>query len=171
MIEFAKSTYILCVVVGLLVAAYQMGRVAGHNKAVRDAPTPAKLWDAFIVRLNRDQPLGTVKEPLQHQNFIGSISKYRSIFLAANTTPPPQHWGLGNSIRRGQVFNARLTNFVELDCFNYPFQDNCPASVRRLNQIFARLTQAGLRTDWRRWQWQLRASRHHPGKCHDTQFC
>lgn len=40
-----------------------------------------ELWDDFIKQLNEDQPLGKLGE---HKAFIGSIEKYRAIFLKAN---------------------------------------------------------------------------------------
>jgi len=45
---------------------------------------PAAMWDRFVAKLNADQPLGTVKKPLPHKSMLGSIEKYRAVFMAAN---------------------------------------------------------------------------------------
>lgn len=46
--------------------------------------TPEEMWERFIEQLNAEMPLGSKKEPLPHKSFIGSISRYKKIFLDAN---------------------------------------------------------------------------------------
>jgi len=50
--------------------------------------TAEQMWDAFIVHLNKVDPLmfvdGKKQKQLPHQSFLGSIEKYRKIFIDAN---------------------------------------------------------------------------------------
>ena len=43
--------------------------------------TPEEMWEKFIARLNEVQPLGKLGT---HQAFLGSIEKYKRIYLEAN---------------------------------------------------------------------------------------
>jgi hypothetical protein len=49
--------------------------------------TPDQMWDDFVKHLNKQQPLGAGKP---HQNFLGSIAKYRTVFMEANETTNEQ---------------------------------------------------------------------------------
>lgn len=46
-----------------------------------------KIWNKFVDHLNKVNPLGKGTEVVPHQNMIGSLDKYKKIFLAANSTP------------------------------------------------------------------------------------
>jgi hypothetical protein len=53
----------------------------GVQSFTRPDTTPQRYWARFIQHLNKVQPLDN-KEG--HQSFIGSISKYRDVFMEAN---------------------------------------------------------------------------------------
>jgi hypothetical protein len=42
-----------------------------------------QLWDRFIAHLNEVEPLGKYGDGT-HKSFIGSIEKYKKIFIDAN---------------------------------------------------------------------------------------
>jgi hypothetical protein len=54
-----------------------------------DACSPEEMWERFIAHLNKVEPLGKRDEIVPHKAFIGSIEKYRRIFLEAQRAPPP----------------------------------------------------------------------------------
>lgn len=46
-----------------------------------------KVWADFIAHLNKVEPLGRLKdgdEPVYHKNFLGSIERYKKIYMEAN---------------------------------------------------------------------------------------
>jgi hypothetical protein len=50
-----------------------------------DACSPEEAWERFIEHLNEVEPLGKRDDdaPVPHKSFIGSIEKYRRIFMDA----------------------------------------------------------------------------------------
>ena len=54
--------------------------------------TAEAMWDRFIERLNEVRPLVFKRdEPaLPHKSFLGSIEKYKAIFLEANVGHEPE---------------------------------------------------------------------------------
>ena len=54
--------------------------------------TPEEMWKNFIAHLEQVQPLKGERDKktgkyqlLPHQNFLGSIEKYKKIFMEANS--------------------------------------------------------------------------------------
>ena len=46
-----------------------------------------EMWDRFIAHLNKVEPLGRLKqgdEPVSYKNFLGSIERYKKIYMEAN---------------------------------------------------------------------------------------
>jgi hypothetical protein len=47
--------------------------------------TPEQMWERFMDHLAKVDPIGTRENPhVRHGAFLGSIEKYRKIFLEAN---------------------------------------------------------------------------------------
>lgn len=45
-----------------------------------------QMWDRFIQHLNEVDPLGKKGEVIPHKTFLGSVERYKEIFLEANKT-------------------------------------------------------------------------------------
>lgn len=44
-----------------------------------------EMWECFIAKLEEMEPLGKAgEEQIKHKNFIGSVDKYKRIFMIAN---------------------------------------------------------------------------------------
>jgi hypothetical protein len=45
---------------------------------------PELYWDRFIQYLGEKYPLGSKKEPMEYLNLMGSIEKFKKIYMEAN---------------------------------------------------------------------------------------
>jgi hypothetical protein len=45
---------------------------------------PELYWDHFIQYLGEKYPLGSKKEPMEYLNLMGSIEKFKKIYMEAN---------------------------------------------------------------------------------------
>lgn len=59
--------------------------------------TPEQMWDRFVEHLNKVDPLGKPAKDKKgkpipvptHKMFLGSIEKYKKVFVEANGAPAP----------------------------------------------------------------------------------